>query len=670
MEPTLIGSRYEVLCDVGSGAVGVLYKAKDRSLRKIVAVKLLHSNQVTPARIIRLQKEARLLCQLQHVNLVTVYDFGMDQSGSPYLVMEYIEGMSLIEYVGKYGPLPLPLAIDIFGDICSGLDHAHQHGVLHRDLKPSNIMLAMSTTDGGGHLVAKIVDFGLAKTEEDETSEQRITVEGAVMGSPLYVSPEQAQSQPTDKRSDIYSFGCVMFFALTGSPPFRGDTGNATVLMQINDAPPTVSSKLPDKTIPAELENIIATALKKKPADRFQTLDKLQTILDSIAEELSHPRSSKHQLLEPTLHITPRVTMEQPEQTEVRKEIKFVFIVAIVALVCLIPLMIGQQIEKERPQESVSEALEHHSQENSKSIFDSGSQNFEIMKRPRLHEMLTTYQPYTGERLHWFRGMGIIDDAVIPRLCQDHATIPYLRLWEKDVTGEGLRGLQNRSIQGLDLTACLVNDKGMADIARLKDLHLLVLNNNGELNDDSLSYITKLPRLEYLAVRYNHFTDRGIKTIAMLSKLQGLDLTGNIEITSEGLKPLFNLKKLDSLGIGHTSVSKTCLRDLLARFDFRGLDLSGMKLEDADIDEVLSEPLVVLSLKDNDITDDGLAKIRKIPTLKHVIVNNCKNLTDAGKIAISLKCPELQVHVDDDVIRNGQYLNKSHSALDRLNIAY
>ncbi|HZT34509.1 MAG TPA: serine/threonine-protein kinase, partial [Nitrososphaera sp.] len=284
-----IGARYEISSRVGSGGAGVLYLARDRSLDKTVAVKLLHPNLADRDMIVRLQQEARLLCQLQHPNLVSVSDFGLD-GNSPYIVMEYIEGMSLSEFVKKFGPADLPVALKILIDIASGLRYVHEHGVLHRDLKPSNVMLILDKETQP--VQAKIVDFGIAKPAESGSSQQSLTKSGAILGSPSYMPPEMAQGKEADARSDIYSFGCLMYFLLTAVPPFRGDTITSTLLMQINDDAPSLSQVRNDLSMPAEIQAIVSRTLEKKPEKRFQNGAELLEALQSAKAELDRRASA------------------------------------------------------------------------------------------------------------------------------------------------------------------------------------------------------------------------------------------------------------------------------------------------------------------------------------------------------------------------------------------
>jgi serine/threonine protein kinase len=282
----LVGSvfaeKYQILSVLGSGGMSIVYKARHKYMNRIVAVKLLlehlHDDKTSFARF---QKEAEAASSLSHQNIVSVHDFGVEQpSGQAYFVMDCLEGDSLQDWIFRDGGIPVERAVDVFRQVCDGLAHAHKKGVVHRDLKPSNIVMAKE--DDGSETV-KIVDFGLAKLHRPENEDEaRLTQSGMVFGSPLYMSPEQCQGYKLDARSDIYSMGVLMYEALTGTLPFKSDSFFNIALLHVNGKPPAFVEKVPNKTIPSELEKVVMKCLEKDPDQRYQTADELrQKILDS-----------------------------------------------------------------------------------------------------------------------------------------------------------------------------------------------------------------------------------------------------------------------------------------------------------------------------------------------------------------------------------------------------
>ncbi len=257
---SIFAGKYEVGDRLGSGGMSTVYLAKHKFLNKNVAVKVLHSNLASDAKSVqRFQMEAKAAFDLTHPNLLTIYDFGISQDGQAYIVMDYIEGESLSDLVQRQGPLELTQALPLFYDICLGLAHAHEKNDLHRDIKPSNVMLLK----GESRIVAKIVDFGLAKNYDE--SALKLTQTGEIFGSPLYMSPEQCQGAPLDNRSDIYSLGCLFYESLSGIPPIKGDSAYDTFKRKFSDSPPPFD---PDLNIPGWLSALIMSMLSIKRDER------------------------------------------------------------------------------------------------------------------------------------------------------------------------------------------------------------------------------------------------------------------------------------------------------------------------------------------------------------------------------------------------------------------
>jgi serine/threonine protein kinase len=285
---TLIGQvfadKYEIIDVLGEGGMSIVYKARHRHMDRIVAVKLLLEHLVSDKQAqARFEHESKAASSLSHHNIVTVHDFGMTRNGQAYFVMDCLEGETLEEVLERDKRLPVATAVNIFKQTCEGLYHAHKKGVIHRDLKPSNLVL-MSQDDGS--TLVKIVDFGIAKLlPKDGKPRQNITQTGEIVGSPLYMSPEQCNGKSMDHRSDIYSLGCLMYETLAGTPPLMGDTFVNTVIKHINEAPPPFAETAPEAQIPEQIEACVFKCLAKKPDDRYQSAAEVrQSLLDAALE--------------------------------------------------------------------------------------------------------------------------------------------------------------------------------------------------------------------------------------------------------------------------------------------------------------------------------------------------------------------------------------------------
>ncbi len=269
---TVIGDRYQIVSLIGSGGMGTVYRVSQILLGKDFALKVLdlHSRNDVSER--RFRQEARTASQLQHPNLVEVHDFGVLGDEQPYLVMDLVEGETLAEVLNRKFALPIDYVVVLGIQICFGLMYAHDKGVVHRDIKPGNIMLLHPDRDATEGTV-KLVDFGIAKLTQSEDGEiQTLTRTGEIFGSPIYMSPEQCKGAAVDRRSDIYSLGCVIFECLTGVPPFRCDNAMSTMLKRLSDDPPSFKVASGGREFPAVLENIVRKMLAVNPEDRYQHL--------------------------------------------------------------------------------------------------------------------------------------------------------------------------------------------------------------------------------------------------------------------------------------------------------------------------------------------------------------------------------------------------------------
>lgn len=272
--------RYEVLCRIGEGGMGNVYKVMDKMLNKVFAIKVLRSDLAKDRNVVsRFKQEALAASRLTHVNLASVYSSGESRTGAPYLVMDFLEGPSLEQLLKKDGHLEPKKALNVFIEICDALEHAHAKGVIHRDLKPGNIILVDNEER------VKIVDFGIAKVLPKPGAETlKLTFGEEVLGSPIYMSPEQCRGDQLDIRSDIYSFGCMMYETVCGRPPFVGDNPIKTILKHLNENTANLALHLKEAELPRGLEYIILKCLQKDPEDRYQTVFDLRMDLQNIKD--------------------------------------------------------------------------------------------------------------------------------------------------------------------------------------------------------------------------------------------------------------------------------------------------------------------------------------------------------------------------------------------------
>ncbi len=282
LEPdSIVAERYRIIEVLGKGGMGVVYKAEHIHMNRFEALKMMlqaSSAAAAAQDLRRFQREAKAASLLNHPNIVAIHDFGIFE-GSAYLCMDYLEGQSL-DFVLAKKPLTLEQFRHIFAQACDALQHAHEKGIVHRDLKPSNIMITERRNDPN---YVMILDFGLVKLIQG-SGDHKLTATNMVIGSPLYMSPEQCRAVALDHRSDIYSLGCVMYESLTGTPPFLADTVFDVMNAHISKETVPMKDRRQGLYVPTALEKVISKAMAKDPAARYQSMSDLaKAIEDSFS---------------------------------------------------------------------------------------------------------------------------------------------------------------------------------------------------------------------------------------------------------------------------------------------------------------------------------------------------------------------------------------------------
>ncbi len=277
----VIADRYRMEELLGRGGMGVVYRVEHVNIGKLMAMKLLHGALARDKDTVkRFKREAELVSRLDHTNTVQVFDFGQSE-GMMFLVMEYLPGRDLGQVLKEDGPLSFTRVARIGAQVCASVGQAHELGVVHRDLKPENVMLIEGSPVPD---FVKVLDFGLAKLREhEEMGAQSITRQGSILGTPYYMAPEHIRGEPVDQRSDVYALGALMYKALTGAPPFWATTPVGVLTMHLTDDVEPPSERAPKRDIPKEADEILLKAMRKNPADRYQTM---QGLRDALLEHL------------------------------------------------------------------------------------------------------------------------------------------------------------------------------------------------------------------------------------------------------------------------------------------------------------------------------------------------------------------------------------------------
>ncbi|PWU00493.1 MAG: hypothetical protein C5B53_03975 [Candidatus Melainabacteria bacterium] len=603
----VLSGRYEVISVIGSGGMGVVYKVKQPYLRKCFALKTVRSPYLSEQAITRFRKEAKAAGALDHPGLITVHDFGLLEDGQPFLVMDLIASGSLLDAIKQHGQLPLDRVLDIFEQACDALIHAHQHKIIHRDLKPGNILLDKG---GEGKDRVKIADFGVAKILEDDSGASlRLTQTGDMLGSPLYMSPEQCAGKIADERSDIYSLACSMFEALAGRPPFRGESALATLLLHQKEPLPRLTD-VSGKSFPGSLEDLFARALAKEPEQRYQSMIELKQALSTVyVGEAQSNRQMTFRRREKVKPVEEKMTVPLPV---VLASILTVIILSSLATYCLAkltqppkPLII---ISPQKPIVVTSERIPQALQKTTKS---GGKRIFHF---PENYSMGALFKMVRGVNYPIGNG-NAIGTVVVP--VEDE--LRFRPNWAVCEIPYAFDVFADDDLVYFDFSNLPVTDQILEHIGHLKTLRAVNLQAT-EITDRGLKCLLGMPRLEDLSLATTDISPEGLVLIARIKTLKDLSLN-NVPLDERAL-PFFR----DATSVVHIAVRNTGINN-------GALAVIGKNMKS----------LEALTLNDNDrITEDGLKCLVTLPHLTSLGLSNCRGIDPAGAITYLQLMPALR----------------------------
>jgi len=658
--------RYDAFEILGQGQAGIVYRAKDRLLRRPVAIKTVRALQLTGDQIIQFQREAKATSQLEHRNLIRLYDFGITDGGVPYLVMEYFKGQSLSDFIDREGALPLKTVLALMIEICRGMEHAHQRGILHRDLKSSNVLL-VAPNESEQFWTVKIIDFGLAALPPTSVDGYK-TKEGIMLGSPAYMSPEQARgTRDIDERSDTYSLGCVLFECITGSVPFEGQTALATMMSQIESAPPTILDVKPGAERAEELSALVSKALMKAPEKRFQSMTEFKEALKSLLIDVEQQEELFDRPQVQAENFQAVVTTAVPERQDRSRKAKLVLTAACIGFVVLagVILSIGRintDNQKRKVQPITSALDDEHvglfklppvtgvtdiatESPQERKISKKLAARDELVQSDPLETVLPTQEPLFLEGTKLKSRLHLNDNDV--KFLQDKKQFPFIdsaNFRGTNLSGEGLKYLLGRPIYELDVSSTPLNLKAIKYISEMKDLRSLSINHL-ELTADSVKPITKLKNLTSLSLVGTTLDDEGVRNATEgLDKLVSVELSFNPEVTNACLPALQKLPTLTTLGLKKCGITG----DGVAEFEkfpaLQAVFLDHTKWND----EQLVQLIDILSKKNTthfginvaDVSEETVLK--NLPRLKHLVavgISNSKKFSAKTKVALKRAMP-------------------------------
>lgn len=598
----IIGGRYEVISPLGHGGMGVVYRVKQISTGCEFALKTIDRKRFSAVTIRRFQQEVRATFAVEHPNIVKVIEFGLLDDQTPFLVMEIVRGENLSERLER-GILSVQEATSIFAQACFGLAYAHHRGIVHRDIKPSNIMLVGEMPTGCEGSV-KILDFGIAKIAGHEGGEmQALTKTGEIFGSPLYMSPEQCSGGRVDHRSDIYSLGCVLFEALTGTPPCVGENALSTMMLHQTQTSPTLREASLGGEYPPELEAIAARMIAKLPADRYQDLGK--AAMDLAAIDLETIYNNNKQIHKGTTDGAGRRKAKDNFTSDksfvIGKEKMYTIIAGVAFMSMAIGALCACFFQSENQRVEVAKGSD-------KKV---GVLDYSLNPIPMVHAEKIFLDPD--------------DHSTLKVLADPHAS--KIRMRNYRISGQFLAHLATlTNINKLDFYEANFQPPGaLHELERNPIQSLIAAQSN--FNDDSANAVAHMKTLKFLNVIDTEVTDKGITEIATLPNLTTLKFGGE----HTGKASILAISKMDSL----RELEIACAvndEDLshLTNPKIKVLKLTRTKMTDATLEKLarLKFPEHLI-LKKNRITVSGLEAILKSKSLKHLSVSQSPNVSDA-----------------------------------------
>ncbi len=568
----IVAGRFKVLEEIGRGGMGVVYKVDQFALSRLLALKTMDATDITDSTWRRFQQEARATSLLDHPNLISVHDFGLIDDKHPYFVMDLVEGTTLAKRIEQAGPLSVQEALPLMIQVCFGLAHAHDVGIIHRDIKPSNIMLC-KTEMGTANTTVKIVDFGIAKLHTNEAAEtQGLTRTGEIFGSPLYMSPEQCLGLPVDHRSDIYAFGCVFFETLTGVPPFQGNTALSTMMKHQTETPATLKEVTLGKEFPEAIEKLISRLLSKDPGQRYQSLK-------AVARDLS--------LLQQGVSAQTFAGVSQAEQkTGLARTIPVYYLVIASLASALLSGFFFWTLRGNIDAE----------------VYSGQGRAKEFMPPVHVPEVVDTRRDPAFTSIETINGVRC-RKFDLPRGFGKYSIIGSGS--DHEISGPFYVPLAQEIILKIK---DLVNVASPSFFARFRsdDVSMIDISNNLNVSDTTFEHLSNLKTLRYIYATNIDITNKVIDEFNRMPHLKAVYIDGT-QIRQNGLVDYKYLRNCEELGIGRVGPVYKVLKKLQG-----------------------SPAVQVLSLDDSELTDEQLKIVATLPNLWHLNIEHNRKITNQG----------------------------------------
>jgi serine/threonine protein kinase len=635
--PGELADRYRIVRLLGKGGMGTVYEVEHVFLQKRFALKLISAISSSDVTLRRFQQEAKAAALLDYPYLVKVHDFGIVNGDQPFFIMDLIEGSTLSSLIAERGRAPLDTVLTIFKQVCLGLDYAHNQGIVHRDIKPSNILI--TNFDDPTKLKSVVVDFGIAKLGGDERKTMTLTRTGDIVGTPMYMSPEQCMGLETDHRSDIYSLGCVLFESLTGTPPFMADSALATMMKHHSEQPPTLKEATLGETFPESIQQVINKTLAKKPADRYDNLTELAIDLDRIkAGETVQLGGGPHR--------------KQVSRIALRRE--YLWVGAVVILfVTITSYQVGKmyanvpEFKAEPPNQrgAVTAVLDKLQRINADSLPPNISDDRLTNNVPIMYSSPVPDMP--NWRLFAFPSAFSIGTISSPhKTIKDSRNLQQIFTYSKGVftplkTANARGVVLVKNFQGLDYKPVDIafSKPVLLKSFRSDDLLELSMNNHAEYLYDDLQCIAGMTQLEVLDLTdAAALGDRSLATIDSFRDLNVITLPqGNI--SSERLAKFTKLRSLGDVGLRGINDLNPVLHMLAGSNKVISLELENCKINLESCRLIAQLPRIKYLHIDDDskVTDSDLMGLKNASNLEELRIHECPKITQSIATFLNLK---------------------------------
>ncbi len=623
----IIDGSYRVLSKIADGGMGSVYKVEHVNLHHMRALKTLADKG-------EIQQEALNISKLTHKSIIQVYDFGVTEYGAAYYVMDLVEGKTLQELMRQQGQLDIQEALAIFKDVAEGLAYAHSRQLVHRDIKPSNIMLEISNDDKKSKTV-KIIDFGLAeKSGRSNVAAREIAARGGDFqpyGSPPYMSPEQFQEGIIDFRSDVYSFGCTLFEALTGVPPFISDSALVLSMKHLSELPPTLKQASMGRDFPADLEMIQARLLAKHRQDRYQDMrvvaEDLQGVLESLpqgqaSKSISAPLAAQRFAADnkgspgETLGDSQSITTTPLPQARLAKYTLWTCGVLLMATCAALTIALTHSEKTKEPQAQAAADRSagpwtkgQKSQPPSNPDMGNTSDNIEPLKTPfstividAAGKKMRVFDFPTGVRL------GRLVDRAIPNhagwAAQGRVSVPA-----------------DHELQFNPSAACCESPSYFRRF-RPEDLCEINLTQDDAVTSEALNYLDHLKLLTKLSLHETETDNECLPIIDQFPKLDWLDVS-NTNMTGDGLAKLKCLRQLHAIRFSQLLNVSPLIAALKDSPNLTDMHADATQLTREDLKTIAALPnLKLLAISQTKMGLPGLEILSHAPSLQNLTILN------------------------------------------------